>query len=158
MEPMRRTKLQRLVATYDRFSAGIADIPDHWAEQLHRTSRDVAGSTLALLAKEGGPKPSEIASGLEQGLRETPHIIAAVSEQYRHKVSQAFYNAIAADYPDFFSKDSRRADKVLARGHIKTESEFYLVRHLVDTLEGDPSATARLQQLYTMLGAYELRA
>ena len=155
---MQRTKLQKLVATYERFGVDIADVPDQWAQQLHRTSSGIAGSVSALLAKDGAPKPSQVASGLEQGLRETPDIIAAISAQWRPTVAQAFRNAVAAEYPDFFSKDSQRLDKVLARGHIKTESEFYLVRYFVDALQSEPDAASRVSQLYAMLDAYELRA
>jgi hypothetical protein len=155
---MRRTKLQKLMAVYERFGADIAEVPDQWAQQLHRTSSGVTKSVPALLSKDGAPKPSELASGLEQGLRETPDIIAAVCAQWRPVVAQAFRNAISTEYPEFFGKDSQRLEKILACGGIKTESEFYLVRHFVDTLEGDPSAATRLEQLYAMLGAYELRA
>jgi hypothetical protein len=155
---MQITKLQKLVATYERFGADIADIPDQLVQQLRHTSSSVRGSVSALLAGDGAPKPSQVASGLEQGLRETPDLIAAVSAQWRPAVAKAFCNAVVTEYPDFFSKDSLRLDKVLARGHIKTESEFYLVRYFVDALEGEPDSLARLQQLNAMLGAYELPA
>jgi len=154
---MRRTKLQKLMAIYERFGADIAEVPDQWAQQLHRMASGVTRSVPALLSKDGAPKPSELASGLEQGLRETPDIIATVSAQWRPAVAHAFRNAVSAEYPEFFERDSQRLEKVLARGQIKTESEFYLARHFVDTLEGDPNAAARLQQLYAMLDAYELR-
>jgi hypothetical protein len=152
---MQRTKLQKIVAAYERFGADIADVSDQWAQQLHRTSSGVAGSVSVLLAKDGAPKSSQVASGLEQGLRETPDIIAAVSAQWRPAVAQAFRNAIAAEYPDFFSKDSQRLDKILTRGHIKTESEFYLVRHFVDALEDELDSATRVSQLYAMLDAYQ---
>ena len=34
---MQRTNLQRLLAVYERFGSEIAQIPDGWAQQLHRT-------------------------------------------------------------------------------------------------------------------------
>ena len=155
---MQPTKLEKIVAVYERFGADIAGVPDQWARRLHHTSSGVADSVYTLLDKDGAPKPSQLASGLEQGLRETPGIIAAVSTQWRPVVAQAFRNAIATEYPDFFSKEPQRLDKILVRGHIKTESEFYLVRHFVDLLEGEPDAATKVAQLYAMLDAYELRA
>lgn len=157
MEPTKRTKLQKLVAAYERFGAEIAGVPDAWAERLHIVSSGVAGFASDNLSRRD-TKPGELAAGLEQGLRETPDLSAAVAPEYRPKVAAAFYRAVTAEYPDFFNKDAKRLDKVLARGRIRTEPEFYLVRHFLDTLEGVPQATSTVQQLYELLGAYEARA
>ena len=156
--PMKLTKLQKLVAVYERFGAEIEAIPDPWAQKLHRNSVDTGSWVAGLLDKDSAPRPSEIASGLEQGLREMPDIIAAVGAQCRPAVAKAFNSAISTEYPEFQSRDEKRLDKVLTRGKIRTESEFYLVRYRVDALEGDPQFEALLRKLYGLLGAYELRA
>lgn len=154
---MSRTKLQKILAVYERFGADIAQIPDEWAQKLHSTSIGISSSVELILSGHDAPKPSHVSAGLEQGLRETPAIIAAVAAEWRPAVAKAFRDAISAEFPEFLDQDTRRMERVLARGKIKTESEFHLVRHLVDTLEADPSAAGRVEVLFSLLDAYESR-
>ena len=46
---------------------------------------------------------------------------------------------------------------MLGRGKIRSEAEFYLLRHYAETLEGDPAQEARLAATYAVLAAYELQ-
>ena len=48
--------------------------------------------------------------------------------------------------------------KVLARGKIRSETEFYCVRHEIDVLEGEPSRRKELVNLYALVDAFEARA
>jgi hypothetical protein len=155
---MRSTKLDKLVAAYTRFGAGIAEVPDDWAQRLYRTASGLSEKVASLRTSGSGVTPSQLASGLEQGLRETPDIIACVGAEWRPLVSGAFRSAISAEYPEFYAKDQKKLERVVARGKIGSEAEFYLLRHHAETLEGDPEQEERLAATYALLEAYELRA
>ncbi len=104
------------------------------------------------------PTASAIASGLEQGLRETPLLIAEVASEWRKPISLALKQALIDQYPEFLEREEQRLQKVIDRGSIRTEAEFHLVRHHVDLLEGCQGKIHLLQQLYLFLEAYEARA
>jgi len=155
---MRSPKLDKIVAAYARFGAAIAGVPDEWAQRLYRTASDLPQKVASLRGKDSGVMPSQITSGLEQGLRETPDIIACVSSEWRPLVATAFRSAISAEYPEFYAKDRNTLERVLSRGKIRSEAEFYLLRHHAETLEGDPEQTERLAATYALLETYEMRA
>lgn len=154
---MQRTKLEKIVACYARIAVEIADVPDAWVRKLHRSSSGVAAAVERASTTQGAPKLGEIALGLEQGLRELPDMFGIVSPQWRPAVARAFRDAIAAEYPEFFERDAKRLEAILARGKIRNEREFQLIRHRVEALEGDPGAAETLEALYEMLGAFENR-
>lgn len=103
------------------------------------------------------PTPSQIAVGLEQGWRETPELIQIISAQWRSIASQAWHDYTLAAYPEFLVKEQQRLHKVLERGKIRTEAEFYRIRHEVDVLEAQPESGVELQRLYSLIDAYESR-
>ncbi|TXK59046.1 hypothetical protein [Alkalisalibacterium limincola] len=155
---MRRTRLENLVAVCDRFGKSLEGIPDSTARSLHDVYADLSARMIEVRARNPEVRSSEFASGIEQGLREAPESFSAVSAQWRETVEKAFYAAFRAEYPEFMAKEAARLEKVETRGRIRTDSEYYLVRHQVDALEGDEDALARLHTLYAMLEAYELRS
>jgi hypothetical protein len=71
---------------------------------------------------------------------------------------EALAAATTAHYPEFFLKDAARLEKIKARGAIRGENEFYLVRHHVDLLEGEPSREQELRLLYALLDRFEGRS
>lgn len=72
-------------------------------------------------------------------------------------VSKAWHDATLIAYPEFLAKEQQRLQKVIERGKIRTESEFYRIRHEVDVLEGRVDSQVELQQLYSLIDAYESR-
>lgn len=155
---MKRTKLQKIIAVYERFGADIASVPDAQAKMLHRTSMGAGKWVADLLSKDPAPRPSEIASGMEQGLRDTADFIRSVAMEWRATVMKAFHAAVSMEYPEFHSKDRQRLGRVLARKKIRTEAEFYLIRHQVDVLEGETGSDALVKVLYALIDDYEARA
>ena len=147
------TKLQKLLAVYERFSREVESIKDPWAEKLSKQCGAVRSSVEAALSKETGVTRSQLAAGLEQGLRDTPDFIALVGPDCRPQVAKAFHLAIQSEYPDFITRDTQRIDKIRSRGRIRTESEYYLVRHQIDVLEGD-NENPLLQELYKLTDLY----
>jgi hypothetical protein len=152
------TKAEKILAAYERFGKAIADIPDERALTLHRTSVGAREFVADVRARDPKITISRASAGLEQGLRETPNLIQEIAPEWRTKVTQAFYEAVMAEYPEFITLESERLRKILARGKIRTEAEFYRVRYEIDVVEGTPSRRGELQNLYALVDAYEARA
>ncbi|MTW03961.1 hypothetical protein GM668_17920 [Duganella ginsengisoli] len=150
---VRTDKLTKLVAVYDQFHEAIAQLDDpaarrlveNWAEIRHRYVEPV-----------GAPR-SAFASGMEQGLRETPMLLRSIHREGRKLAAQALAVATSAHYPDFLQKDAERLFKIKARGSIRGENEYYLVRHHVDLLEEDPTQSEELKLLCSLVGKFEAR-
>jgi hypothetical protein len=51
--------------------------------------------------------------------------------------------------------DSKEIARVLAGGKIRSEEQFYALRSRLDEIEGDPRATAEIDQLRAVLDSYE---
>ena len=153
----KQTKLEKLVAVYEHFGSEISIIPDEWAEKLVKTSKSVVVMHRGIMSGERKIKPSEMASGLEQGLRDTPDFIAMVSPQWRSDVAKSFRMAIEAKFPDFLAKDEQRLIKIRERGKIRTDSEYYLIRHLIDVHEGNSASDLLLQELYLLVDKFRVK-
>jgi len=146
-------KLARLVAVFDQFHNAIAALDDPRAKLL-------AGNWAAhrdQYAKPNGVPRSALAGGMEQGLRETPMLLTSMRSDLRKVAAEALAAAVAAHYAEFVAKDAARLQKVQSRGHIRGENEYYLVRHHVDILEGQPGREAELHRLYQLVQQFESR-
>lgn len=146
-------KLTKLVAVFDQFHEAIARVDDPTAKRL---VENWAGIRHQYLEPAGAPR-SALASGMEQGLRETPMLLQSMHPEARKCAVQALAAATLAHYPDFINKDAVRLAKIKARGSIRGENEFYLVRHHVDLLEGEPSQEQELRLLYELMDRFEGR-
>ena len=146
-------KLEKLIAVYEHFGQEIAAIPDPWASKLAKQSNAVRTTVDRTLGKEPGATKSQFAAGLEQGLRDTPDFIAMVSPEWRAHVAKALNNAVQTAYPEFLAKDAERLEKIRDRGKIKTDSEYYLIRHKIDVLEGSGD-TKLLMDFYALVDSF----
>ncbi|MFS2032774.1 hypothetical protein ACEN8I_02010 [Polaromonas sp. CT11-55] len=151
------SKSEKLLAVYARFAQAISAIPDEKAWELALVATGVP--TFVAEARPQGAKPtsSQVVSGLEQGLRDMLDLIGEVDSQWRGAVSKALHDAVAAEYPEFLLLEAARLGKVVARGKIRTEAEFHLVRHRIDVLESEPELPEALGKLYALVGTYEVR-
>jgi hypothetical protein len=86
-----------------------------------------------------------------------PGLIGEVDIQWRGAVSKALHDAVTAEYPEFLQLETARLEKVMARGKIGTEAEFYLVRHKIAVLEGEPELADALKILYALVETFETR-
>jgi len=152
------TKPEKLVAAYARFARAVSNIPDEKAWELCRVAAGVPAFVTEARTRDPKPTGSQIAAGLEQGWREMLDLVGEVDIQWRGAVSNALHDAIAAEYPEFLQLETARLEKIMARGKIRTEAEFYLVRHNIDVLEGEPELPEELRRLYALVEAYEARA
>jgi hypothetical protein len=151
-----RTRFEKLAEVYAQLCAEfrhlgyatLVDIADVWANSL---------SQMHSMLRESNPpvKRSALVAGLEQGLRETPLMLSALPEAQRRLALKTFRRVVASNAPGFFEKNRGALDKIVARGKIKNEREWYLIRHRVDEIEGDASRASELTMLYRLMDAYE---
>ena len=151
------TKSEKLFAAYARFAQTIVGIPDAKAWELCQVAAGVPAFVAELRSRDPKQTSSQIATGLEQGLREMPGLIGEVDIQWRGAVSKALHDAITAEYPEFLPLETARLEKVMARGKIRTEAEFCLVKHKIAVLEGEPELPEQLRTLYALVEAYAAR-
>ncbi|MBG6079140.1 hypothetical protein IWX58_000827 [Rubrivivax gelatinosus] len=149
----RPDKLTKLVAVFDQFHSVIAQLNDPTAKRLVDNWAEVRRQYVASV---GVPR-SVLASGMEQGLRETPMLLQSMSAEARKSAAQALAEAISSHYPIFAAKDAERLANIKARGSIRSEGEFHLIRHQVDLLEGEPSQQQELRLLYELVRKFEAR-
>jgi hypothetical protein len=149
----RADKLTKLVALFDQFHKTIAQLDDPTAKLLVENWDCIRQEYVE---PSCAPR-SAFASGMEQGLRETPMLLQSMHEEARKFAVQALAAATSSHYPGFLEKDAERLAKIKARGSIRGENEFYLVRHHVDLLEDEPSQKKELQLLYELVGKFEGR-
>lgn len=146
-------KLTKLIALFDQFHQAIERLDEPVAKRL---VENWAGIRHQYVEPSGAPR-SALASGMEQGLRETPILLRSMPPEARKRAVQALTAAISAHRPDFLVKDVERLSKIKARGSIRGVNEFYLVRHRVDLLEGDPSQEEELRLLHELADRFEGR-
>jgi hypothetical protein len=151
---VKRTKLEMLFGVFETFHTALAEVPDPMARKLCENWSAVRGNYLN---PPQGIRPSQLASGLEQGLLETPMFAAAMAQPHRAQAEQALLQALKAEYPSFLSSQKARLSKIISRGRINSESEFMLVRHAVDVAEGNQDEAGELQNLYILLDQFEAR-
>lgn len=154
---MKHTKLTKLLGVYQCFGSGCVLIPDPFAQKLSVLAAKVSATTLSLREGRHAIPSALVASGLEQGLRELPGMIALVDAAWRPACAKALYAAISANYPDFLTKDRRRLEKMLARKKILPDFECYLGRYHVDSQESVEGQVYDLNNLYRLLADYECR-
>ena len=97
-----------------------------------------------------GVNRSALVAGLEQGLRETPLVLASLPEMERNSALKTFRRVVQSNIPSFFEKEREAREKVIARGKLKNENEWYLLRHRVDELEGNAAQVTELAELYKL--------
>jgi len=146
-------KLTKLIAVFDQFYTTIGVMDNPLTKQLAGNWENVRKQCISA---EGVPR-SAVAAGMEQGLRETPILLGSMQPETRKEAAHALAAAITAHFPEFFAKDAVRLDKIKIRGFIRSESEFYLVRHHVDILEGESGREAEIAHCCELIDRFEAR-
>ena len=82
-------------------------------------------------------------------------LLKSIPPEARKRAIEALSAAIVARYPDFLAKDAERLARIRARGAIRSENEYYLVRHHVDLLELRPHQEEELRLLYELIDRFE---
>jgi hypothetical protein len=150
----RSDKLSKLVAVYDEFQLALNLLEDGKATMLRENWPRVRSAYANPI--KGVPR-SAMAAGMEQGLRETPMLFRSMEPATRAIVGRALAKAIENHYPEFASKDTARLEKIVSRGYIRGENEYYLVRHRIDVLEDDELRLPELDQCYVLIEQFDAK-
>jgi hypothetical protein len=92
--------------------------------------------------------------GLHELLRDLPHTTSIPTQR---RLFALVEQETGLRMLDFIDRDSARLKAILARGRIRGEAEYRLVRSHVDVLEGDPGQAAALEEAYRLIGEFETR-
>ena len=151
------SKLEKLTNIYTQLILEFRKI-DNSKLKEHLDAWDNALSQFdSILSQNNIPvKRSAIATGIEQGLRETPLLLQSIlPEEQRSSALIKFKHIVELNIPNFFDKEIKRLNKIVTCGKIKNENEWYMIRHRIDLIEGNASMTAELNLLYVLLDTYE---
>ena len=67
----------------------------------------------------------------------------------------AFRRIVQEEVPGFFAHERDRTARIVKRGRLRNEDEWYIVRHRVDEIERDNSRRQELAALLELLEQYE---
>jgi hypothetical protein len=112
-----KTKYEKLFAVYEEFTSAVADVNDLVIVALCSSWKSAKNTYEHAL--ESGVRRSQIASGMEQGLREMPMVLRAVEYGKRAKVLRILHDSVAKDFPEFFRQDAPLLAAIVERSKIK---------------------------------------
>lgn len=151
--PARKTR-------YDRILVVLEEMIAVWRANPHESSLAIANFLEENLnaIKPGAPihekaRKSEIASGQLQFLQEILHPGDRLDDESEDAWQESRI-IFGREFPDFFAKIHARRDKIIERGKIRNEDEYYLIRDYVDEVEGDPDQSQLLEKLYLMVDEF----
>ncbi len=147
-----KTKYEKLFAVYEELTTAIADIQDPVLSSLCPSWKS-SKSTYEQAAKAGVRK-SQIASALEQGLRELPMLLQEVGNGKRAQVSKILHSSVAKNFSLFFRQDASLLAAIIERSKIRNAREYYALRHRIDELEGDTSTLDECNVLYKLVDQF----
>lgn len=150
-------ELTELVAAFEIYIAYVhLAYDEHLRGMAPLLSQGLAPHRKAVAEGISGPPwPKGLLVGLRQGARESfpgmgrvfrdhPNVI----EEIRRAGGETLTKLLAY---------SEQAARVLKRGKIRSEDEFYVVRARIDEIEGKPEFRTELDGLYAVVGHYESR-
>jgi hypothetical protein len=146
------TKYEKLFATYEEFTRAIAGVNDPMAAMLCASWETTKRTYEQALAS--GSRKSQLAAGMEQGLRELPMALRAEGGNHA-AILGMLHRAIAGNFPEFFEQDEALMAAIIERAKIRNAREYYLVRHRIDALEGAVGAAAERDLLYALVDRFE---
>src|SRR5260221_1289942 len=128
-----RSRFDVYLMVYDRFADELLKCGDPHAAMIAQSWIDAKAKLIDWL---GDPATkvsrASMVSGMEQGLRETPMTLGVVPTSIRLHLLETFRLILQEEAPDFLSGDRNKLARIIERGRIRNEDEFYLVRHRLD--------------------------
>ena len=147
------TRYDKLLATFEDLIAAISDVQEPMIAHLCSSWESTKNGYEQAL--RSGATKSQIASGMEQGLRELPMLFHEVSGEHRVQLLNVLHIAVTKNFPEFFKKDASLLTSVVERKKIRNAREYYLIRHRIDELEGDASNLGERERLYQLVDQFE---
>ncbi|MDP2595470.1 hypothetical protein [Alteromonas stellipolaris] len=154
---MRKTKFDVYFEICQKLVAELSDLESKELQPLIDGFSDSIEKISVWVANNSFPAPkSVIATGLEQGVNELPMFFEEMKPSLREAAFQTYYSTLNEIVPNYQEKLSSRVQRIIKRGKIKSESEFYLLRNRLDQIEGSGVKDEFL--ISAILGQYEAEA
>ena len=147
------TRYDKLLATYEDLVAEISGVQDPLISGFCSSWESTRKAYEQAL--QSGATKSQIASGMEQGLRELPMLFREAGGKQRAQLLAILHIAVVKNFPEFFSKDALLLASIVKRRKIRNAREYYSVRHRIDELEGEASSLGECQLLYKLVEQFE---
>ena len=140
----------------------LEEIIPIWRENEHESSSATADWITEILETIGPggsalkqARKSEIAAAQLQFLGDILHPSnrrGNTRDDALNKSRDVFHR----EFPEFLVKLSSRRQKIIARGKIRTEDEYYLIRDYIDEVEGEPESRGLLDRLYALVDDFDV--
>ena len=155
-ERQRRSRFDVYSVVYDRFNEELLKCDDPRAAMYAQNWIDAKAKFAAWLTDpEKKVRRSSMANGMEQGLRDTLIVLEGYPSPIRERLTEAFQRILKEEAPDFLSGDSARLMRIVKRGRLRNEREYYLVRHRLDEIEGREAHRDETIVLMRLLDGFE---
>jgi hypothetical protein len=154
--PTRRSQFDALSAVYSRFIAELKSCghpPASWMAESLEQSNNKMSEWLSDPAS--GVTRSKLAAGMKQGLRDFPLGLRDYPKPVGSRLVSALRTIIQEEAPDLLADEREKLSRIVKRGRVRNESEFYLVRYRVDEIEGHAEHRAELVGLLKLLDDFE---
>lgn len=149
-------KLEVLFNVYEELSNELERLDIDELEPLLDAWKVSLGQVREIVGDSASPvKPSQLVAGFEQGLRDAQLILGDFPEQNRSRAMKVFRSIVRLHMPRFFEKYEQQLKRIVEKGKISNEHEWYLVRHRVDEIEGLESSEAEVRMLDELMAKYE---
>ena len=142
---------------YDRVLTVLEEIIPIWRSNTHKNSSATADWLSAILEAVGPggyvldkARKSEIAAAQLQFLGDLLHPSNS-GDNERDEALKMSRKVLHREFPEFFAKLTSKREKIIARGNIRTEDEYYLIRDFIDEIEGEPESPVLLDKLYKLV-------
>ena len=154
--PTRRSQFDALSAVYSRFIGELKSC-GHPSALWMAESLEQSNSKMSewLSDPTSGITRSKLAAGMKQGLRDFPLGLRDYPKPVGPRLMSALRTIIQEEAPDLLADEREKLSRILKRGRVRNEDEFYLVRHRVDEIEGHAEHQSELAGLLKLLDEFE---
>lgn len=108
--------------------------------------------------RESGATWSEILAGYEQAANATLAVFSSDApdmKAYAEALLSDFERSTGRPLFSLVSPPQRALKAIAKRGHIRSETEYYLVREVIDDMSDDPKKALLTQQLTECIASFE---
>lgn len=162
-EQIQRDRIVELVRVCDCIYDSLALLEQPSLQMLIESWQVTRSKYIAMVeGRIPGVKFSKVVSGFENGLVETiselPEMLCNAPAAVIKEAVDIFQRSIKMELPGLIEKKLKKNEasirKIIKRGAIKGESEFYLIRQAIDGMEKGAD-DEKLKLFYRLIDQYE---
>jgi hypothetical protein len=92
-----------------------------------------------------------------QGLRETTEVILSLDlgKEISINVLRIFNSVVEKHLPNYFEREKKKLDRIISRGKIRNENEYYILRLHMDKIEELESDSVKFERFDALLMEFE---